>query len=83
MVTINFLYVHIRCPGQVFDGDVFKRTGFYELPEESLLDLPDMCTLSGKEKLCPRSVSFGFPSSPNILNPYSGCQETRIKNTCF
>lgn len=54
MVTINFLYVNIGCLGQVFDGVVFKKAGFYELPEESLLDLPDMCTLPGREKLCPR-----------------------------
>lgn len=66
----------------VSDGGVFKSTGFYKLQVESLLDLPDMCTLSGRETFSPHVfiADHTFPLSENILKPYSRCQE-KIKNT--
>lgn len=46
----SFIYVNIGCQGRKSDGGVFKSTGLYKLLEESLLDLPDMCTLPGRKK---------------------------------
>lgn len=41
-----------------------------------------MCTLSGKEKLCPHVfiADNAFPLLPNVLKPYSGCQEKYQKH---
>lgn len=81
----KFIYVNIACQGRISDGGVFKSTGFYKLLEESLLDLPDMCTLPGREKLCPHVfiVDDAFPLQPNVLKPYSGCQEKGSKTRIF
>lgn len=49
----KFLYVNIGCQGRITDRGIFKSTGFHILLEESSMNLPDKCTLSGREKLCP------------------------------
>lgn len=81
----SFIYVNIGCQGRISDGGVFKSTGIYTLLEESLLDLPDMCTLPGGKKNCSHVfiADNAFPLTPNILKPYSGCQEKGSKKHVF
>lgn len=61
------------CQGRISDDGVFKSTGFAKALNKSVLNLPEVTQLPGREKNVPYVLvaDDAFPLASNIMKPYA------------
>ena len=70
----KFIYVDIGSTGREGDCSVFKQSNLFQSLEDSSLNIPPPCVVSGSEVELPHVIigDEAFPMRPYLMRPYPG-----------